>query len=425
MKKKRRQQKKDPFDKALQEVSNRSMSGTSLHQFDPVVGLTDSLCQIPSFLYHSKNGLTVHAEEEIGEFVESYLQNLSWLSIQKEPVSFKRTNLFVSDGPEEDIELLIVAHLDTTSPSSDWHIPEFSVQDDCYYALGAADVKAAMAAVLDAAKQIGPTKGVGYLFYVDAMGQTSGMKSFIEAHPNIKPKTILSVCGAGAEPLFACRGCIEIEFTLKGHGAHSSKRHLGSSAFEAMCHVTQSLDQWCKEQNEPVQTTCNVSCIKAGSLRPGVVTPQQGLPPMYLNAGRVPDVAWVLIDIRPGDSSINANRIKTVIESSLVEWNTRLTHPVTLTKWHVQFEGPGFHSTASKDHKDVSCFAPVHNNHFADPSCHGYYDVALLASRLPETTTICLSPKSGNKQGPDEWVDIQGLLTYRDSIKELLTQRKI
>jgi acetylornithine deacetylase/succinyl-diaminopimelate desuccinylase-like protein len=346
-----------------------------------------------------------------------------------------RPNVLAVDGIPSDLELLLVAHMDTAPPSAGWTVPEFSVRDGHYYALGASDAKAGIAAILTAAKNVGKTKGVGYLFYVDQEQGVNGMRDFVRRHPSLRPKMVLSVCGAGAKMLAGCRGYIRLSFILRGHSSHSSRAKLGSNAIDAIYAITQALKDWCEKQEGPYETMCTIVSIHGGTAMSDILPeekeempPHETVPRMMEFSSRVPDLAWALLDIRPGNPHVDVDHVKKNMEEALAAWNTQNNVPdkyVKLARFFVHLETKGFSSPEGSYQPIVEDLAPVHGREFADASMHGYVDIAMIAERNPQSGVVALAPKKGNENAPDEWVEIENLQTYRDSLIKLLSRYKI
>ena len=104
---------------------------------DPaLLELTDQLCRIRSFWRPEESG---RDESEVAAFIAERLRAAPWLDVQIEEVMPGRPNVIAFDGPESEIELLIAGHIDTVLPAHGWTVPEHSLIDGRYHALGAAD----------------------------------------------------------------------------------------------------------------------------------------------------------------------------------------------------------------------------------------------------------------------------------------------
>ena len=118
---------------------------------DPdLLDLTESLCRIPSWWRPSpmRGRLPVHNEMDVAERIAAELRQCPWLDVRIDEVAPGRPNVLAFDGDPAETELLIVGHIDTVPPSGGWSLPEHSVRNGRYHALGAADTKGAVAAGL-------------------------------------------------------------------------------------------------------------------------------------------------------------------------------------------------------------------------------------------------------------------------------------
>lgn len=387
---------------------------------DSALILADKLCRIASYWQPpSADAQKVHNETEVGAFIASRLAAHPWLKVFTEFVRPGRPNVIAFDCEPWEVELFIVGHIDTVRPVPGWTATPYSVKDGRYYALGAADAKAAIGACLDAIERVGPTKGVGYLFYCDEEYNFIGMQHFVDEHAEVRPRHVLSLCGAPARMQAGCRGIIECELHLAGHAGHASRPWTGRSASEALIFVLEKLGVWTKAAREPLPTVLNIAAIHAGTgLSSSTVG---GSPKIDYCANRIPDSAWALLELRCGGPGIDARTVRECIDDALGEFNALGEKHVTVRSFSTHFELPGFNSTPS----ELACFETayndLHSGEYADPGATGYLDVALLVDRH-DSAAVCLGPRKGNEHAPDEWVDVQSLLSYRDGTIKLLSK---
>ncbi len=378
-----------------------------------VLELTDRLCRTPSYIRPGG------AEAEIAAFISDNLRQHHWLTVWCEEVSPGRPNVLAADCPPEDIALLIAGHIDTVPPTQGWIREEFTVADGRYHALGAADAKAAIAAALDAVGRAGPTRGVGYLLYVDEETTFTGMQHFIAHHPEIRASHCLSLCGASARVMSGCRSLMEIEFALNGHGGHASRPWEGRSATVALNQVLGELLEWCAAHDEPAPTTCNIAAIQAGSRAPDW-TPGPGVPRLLAPPNRIPAAAWALVAIRSSHPEVCVETVRWVLADAVERSNTGQPFPITLDDFAVHLDMPGFRSSPELLPLLTEPFAAVHEGRHAPAGETGYLDLALLSAR-DGSTCLCMGPLKGGAHAPDEWVDIASLRRYRDGVVDLLS----
>ena len=329
-----------------------------------------------------------------------------------------RPNVFARDCADADIELLIVGHLDTVPPTSGWTVAPHTVQDGRYCALGAADTKGGIAAVLDAIRDAGPTRGVGVLQYADEEYNFIGMKHFLRGHPSVRPARVLSVCGPPAQMLSGCRGIVELELVLRGFPGHASRPWSGTSAIDALWAVCARLGEWVPAQPTTHASVLNVASIHAGS-RVEAPADERGPPPMRATANRIPDVAWALVEVRAGGPEIHAAALQAQAQAALDAFNTGRDQPATFERFDLHFELTGYASGEAAIAPIARCFHDLHGGRRSEAAHSGYIDVAMLASERG-SGAVCMGPNSGGAHAPDEWVDLESLRTYRDGMVRLL-----
>ncbi len=393
---------------------------------DLAVQLTDALCRIRSF----DEG---EFESHVAFYIQTYLKTYCpWLTTTLEHVADNRPNVIAYTGSLADCKLLIVGHIDTVAPSPDhlWTVPEFSIKDGKYYARGSGDAKGGIAGVLDGMRLTGETQNVAYLFYVDEEFAFAGMKHFVTKHPDVQPDLILSACGGSAEMTAGCRGCIEFCFALAGTAGHAARPQLFDSVVPAIRFVTEQLETWCDRHSDPYRTSINVAALHVGLLKDTIpaspntdadISPEQLIPEMRHAANNVPNVAWALVDIRPGDPTINPTSIEDMIEHLIGVYNAEHDKDITLEQFYTRFAVAGYHSPAGSYDVISRHFERVHEGRESDANVRGYIDVAMIHGNQPTSGCVCLAPLKANEHSPDEWVDIASLLAYRDGVVRLLS----
>jgi len=388
-----------------------------------VLELTEALCRIPSWWRPSpmRGRAPVHNEMDVAERIAAELRKCPWLDVRIEEVSPGRPNVLAFDGDPADTELLIAGHIDTVPPSGGWTVPQHTVRHGRYHALGAADTKAAVAAGLVAARQAGPTKGVGYLLYCDEEYEFVGMKHFVAHHAEVRPEATLSLCGAPAQVMSGCRGLLEVAITLRGHGGHASRPHSGRSVTHALHAVLSRLADWVARHDKPYRTVLNVAAIHAGSL-PADTVFSGGPPRVEAIPNRIPDGAWALLEFRTGAPEVTARAVRKVIENALDAVNFKQPMCVDLARFDVHLEMPGYASEARALQRLTRPFQSLHHGRCADPDNTGYIDVALISGR-DGTPALCMGPIKGGAHAADEWVDLESLQTYHQGLVSLLSQQ--
>ena len=407
------------------------------HGQDPVLSIVDELCRERGYR-KDKGG---PGEGAIAELVASKLRAFPWLTVMVEHLGDEIYNVLAFDGDPSEVELLIVGHLDTVIPSSEWTREEFSDDGTFYYALGANDTRGGIAAALDAIGKAGRTSKVGYLFYGDEEYQFVGMKEFVRTHPDVAPRFGLSVCGGKAEAYLGWRACTEIELLFRGVPGHASRPWAGANAAEAVSRVTEAVRRACAESVSESGTAVNIAAIHAGSFSPPAFVRKdadspfvsydferdyrlgkQESPPLANVANKIPDMAWALMDIRPGGKGVTAAFMERVAQEELAAFNAGREHRVTM-EFHVNFEMPAYEADRELIRPMFDLFLPVHAGKSVPTASTGFVDVTLI-SGMHGTQFMCLSPAGARPHSGDESVKIASLLAYRDCIVSLLSGYK-
>ncbi|MDP2631750.1 MAG: M20 family metallopeptidase [Candidatus Uhrbacteria bacterium] len=418
---------------------------------DSVLGLTHELCGIQSYWEREKVGEDgsyngVH-EGNFARRVRDLLSECSWLTVTMEEVEAGRYNVIAADCPLGDIEMLFTAHLDTATPSDGWNELLGSICEDKYYNLGAIDTKGAIASIIDACKKVGQTKGVGYLFYVDEEYDFKGMDHFIQNHPDVRPKIALSGCGGQARMLVECRGCIEIYMQVRGKSGHASRPREGLNAALALMQAYSAMEALCNSANAlspPIVTSINLGGFYAGQkVKDGTKDSAAEVAPV---ANKIPDLAWMVVDVRPGHVAITGDALSQVAYYAIDRFNSDLENadyngtiegdgngdvfrrirclrdPAEATVWVRHYRG-----CYVSDPEAVQVIRDAFNHMIesedVNPGQFGYIDVAEIAN-LRGASLVCLGPNGGNQHSRDEWVSIPSLIAYRDGCARLLNNFK-
>ena len=389
---------------------------------DPLYRRLDDLCRAPSWWRPADQGPSP-GEGPAAAVVARDLSERDWLRVSVEEAAPGRPNVYAADGPDDRVELLILGHLDTVPPTPGWSQPAHSVSAGRYHALGAADTKGGIAAVLDAVERVGPTRGLGLLLYADEEYTFQGMQDFLRRHPAVKPARVLSVCGPPARMLSGCRGIIELELVVRGRPGHASRPWEGTSAVAALQAITDRLQAWVPAQPTLHRSVCNVAAVHAGSLVDEVPAGRRGPPPLSDTPNRIPDVAWSLVEVRPGGPELSAEGLEAQAQAALAAFNAGADFPARLDRFDVHFELVGYQSGPEAIAPFVRHFGHLHGGAHSDPGNSGYIDVAMLAAQR-QCGAVCMGPLSGGAHAPDEWVDLAGLTAYRDGMVALLAERR-
>jgi len=171
-------------------------------------------------------------EEEILEFAENHLTRYG-LAVRRQPVDENRYNLMVFPDNGFEADLCLIGHVDTVAA---YDLEDFGYYEDdgIIYGLGAADMKAGCAAMIEAItalREAGLEKPVGLALVVGEEEDNSGARELIKEYHF--PWALIG------EPtdLAPCLGhysYLEVILRTQGKRAHSSMPERGQNAIETM-----------------------------------------------------------------------------------------------------------------------------------------------------------------------------------------------
>ncbi|MBX3258769.1 MAG: M20/M25/M40 family metallo-hydrolase [Labilithrix sp.] len=284
--------------------------------------------------------------------------------------------------------LLVNAHLDTVPPNADWSSDPFAprIEGDRLYALGAADTKGAIAAILAALDDARPVD-TGVLFSGDEEFSSVVMRAFV-AGPH----------RAGLERAIVCeptnlavgvrhRGFTAFEVGVSGPGGHSSQADTLPAPIATLARVAVALDDWGRG---------------ARALGP------PGFPGMCLNLARldggvafnvIPAAGRLLVSLRPppgADTAAVTAELEALVRAAAPE--------ATFTR---------LRDNAPFATRDLSAFEPLLGAPARAPIDLGFWtEAAVLASSGVDA--VVLGPGDITQaHAPDEWVSIAELSRAR------------
>lgn len=372
-----------------------------------LVELTQKLISIPSYVDQHTN------EAKLAVFIESYLQELGYLRVERQAVEGERFNIIAHDGHPP--RLMFCCHMDTVQPSGTWTHQPFSgdVERGQIYGLGAVDMKGGTACLLEALaafRQTG-TRGLYLLFDVDEEYEFKGMRRFVaekQAHPEL---VVLP------EPGFAIqnghRGLLEMHIRVRGRSAHASRPRLGKNAILGATDAVRYLIKQLKQYSDPTMgaSTCNLAAITGGIAKEesGTVTIVGTSP------NKVPDVADFVLDIRPASAALRAETVESILRQYLSKRGYDMdVLDVTLdygslfvpTSQLAPFETVVREALGSADYADIRSF--------------GYGEGQMLNEQFG-VPCVYFGPENGKMaHQPDEHVSIASLRKARDVFTRLI-----
>ncbi len=186
-------------------------------------------------------------ETKIGQFVSDFFKHHR-ISVEKQEVLPGRFNVLGKvKGKDPSHYLLFDAHLDTVSVQG-MEIPPFTpeIHNNRMYGRGSCDVKAGLAAMMMALRQVAqsgeePPLSVCLLASIDEEHSFQGIRHLTQLN-------IPAIGAVVAEPtelgIINChKGILRWKIQVQGRSAHSAKPHLGINAISKMCRLIQALEE--------------------------------------------------------------------------------------------------------------------------------------------------------------------------------------
>lgn len=288
-----------------------------------IIELTKKLISIPSYVGTNCD------EKKIADFIfECLIDKSIFLKVIKQPITKNRYNIIAYD--KYPTNLLICGHIDTVEPK-DGEKMITKLKNNKIYGLGSTDMKGNIAAIICALEKFKETKGLMILFYVDEEYDFLGIKAFLKKYKSkIKPKNIISGDGYGLTISNGCRGLIELSCKAKGATGHAANPQSGKNAISGSVEAVKKLSNYLAQEysSEKLgQTSCNLAFLQGG-LYLGVENNQVVI---GRQGNNIPDFAEFILDIRPANNNLTAQKlielIKIYLENQgLILENVKIRH---------------------------------------------------------------------------------------------------
>lgn len=368
-----------------------------------LIKLLKQLISIPSYVDQDND------ERLIGDFIFNYFkENCPWFKMEKQKVNGKRFNLIITDKFEPKI--IFVCHMDTVKPVGDKkEMLTPKIINNKIYGLGAADMKGGIACLMDALKNSEPTKGISIIFDCDEEYYFLGIKKILEKY-RFKPQLVICPEPTDLKIINGCRGVVEIEFDILGKTGHASNPNLGINAIEKSMMLINLLKKKIGKgsNNNLGKTSVNLSAIKGGRNLNNKIT---------IQANAIPDITWVILDIRTADLNLNAKEIFEDIErlGKLIG--------VKIKNKKINLDYPSYIS----DVKNIPFFIKVIREivgkiEYEKIDTVGFYEGSLIANKW-RCPTISFGPsKAKTSHTKEECADIKSLYRLKTIFKSLINK---
>ncbi len=189
-----------------------------------LLALTAALVDIPS---------VSHNERAITDHIESLLVPVPWLEVTR-----VGENLVARTSFGRPARLVLAGHTDTVPPNGN---DRARVDGDVCWGLGAADMKAGVAVLLELAATVSePAVDVTYVFYEceEVDSRFNGLERLFHERPDlVRGDAAVLAEPTGARIEAGCQGTMRAEAILTGERAHSARPWLGRNAIHRLAPV--------------------------------------------------------------------------------------------------------------------------------------------------------------------------------------------
>lgn len=237
-----------------------------------LLALTASLVDIASVSHH---------EGELVDYIESALGSMGHLDVTRVGNNLvARTELGMAS------RVVLAGHTDTVPPQGN---EKALIVEDVLFGVGACDMKAGLAVVLDLAKRVSNLKvDTTYVFYAceEVAGVHSGLGELFAEVPELLQcdLAILGEPTAGVVEA-GCQGTMRAKITMRGERAHTARAWMGENAIHRLAPVLERIASY--EPRRPVLNGCQFhEALQVVSVDGGVA----------LNV--VPDSAEMIVNFR-------------------------------------------------------------------------------------------------------------------------------
>ena len=241
-----------------------------------LLALAASLVDIPS---------VSHDEGAIADHVEALLRGVPWLEVDRLGHNVVgRTHL---GRPQR---LVLAGHLDTVPPNGN---ERARLEGDVLWGLGAADMKAGCAVILELARTVAePSCDVTYVLYEceEVEARHNGLRRLLAERPDLVAGDA-AVLGepTGAVVEAGCQGTLRIAVTMAGERAHTARPWTGTNAIHRLAPLLERAAAY--EGRRPVLDGCEfaeaLSAVRVEGGVAGNVVPDRAA--VHLNHRYAPD----------------------------------------------------------------------------------------------------------------------------------------
>jgi acetylornithine deacetylase/succinyl-diaminopimelate desuccinylase-like protein len=184
-------------------------------------------------------------------------------------------------------------------------------------------MKGGIACLLQALTKFHKTHGLYLLFDVGEEYDFKGMQTFLSNFNSVPPELVIFP-EPGLYITNGHRGVIEVKFRVRGETGHAKQpdKEGGNAiigATDAVKHLKTELQHF--RDDKLGESTCNLSYMYGGL---DSSKNSKGKLRIKIQANKIPDIAEVLLDIRPAKKELNAKKVFEILRKYLEEKNFKL-----------------------------------------------------------------------------------------------------
>lgn len=364
------------------------------------LNILEDLVAIASYVTDSCN------ERAVAEYLEEFIKRFCpGLKLTRQYIGDNRWNLL--SGNLVNPRIVFVCHMDTVMPSGDMKnslVP--SIRGGYLYGLGAADMKGGLYALLMAMQEVGATTNAAFIFDCDEEYYFLGAQKFLQQY-RWNPQLVICPEPTDMRIVNGCRGIIELSFDVLGKSAHAGSPLEGINAIEQAVIIANRLkNAVLKYDNKYLgKTTVNLSRLDGGKSQGGRIVTQ---------GNAVPDIARVLLDVRPSSDKLSGKRISEMLLSISKSCGVQLKNLL------VTIDYPAYFSDVANSNLSIDRY--IGKQYREDLGKGGFYEAALFA-RAWSCSAISFGPgDASSSHSANERVSIKDLQRTRSVFESLLNQ---
>lgn len=295
--------------------------------------------------------------------------------------------------------LLVNAHLDTVPPNADWSSDPFvsRIAGGRFHALGAADTKGAIAAILSALAEDRP-RDTGILFSGDEEFSSVAIRAFLKSEHR-----------QGVERAIVCeptklkvgvrhRGFFAFDVTVTGPGGHSSKADDLPAPIAMLARLATALDDWGQRHKPLGPPGFRGMCLNIARLDGGIA----------FNV--IPAEARLVVSLRPPPGSVAdaiSGEIAALVRGVLPE-----------AKLHFMRHNAPFAT------RDLAAFVPYLAHAEKEAIDLGFWTEAALLDAAGIDAVVMGPGDIAQAHAPDEWVGLDELARAHDVFRAVFARTR-